>query len=141
MVVTRRNALIVAVQIAVLCAAVALSVVTSTAADWYPIELVVLLFILAVGSDMLTVEIRGVRVSGAFLAIVLAMALLGPAPAVAMGVLSSVIDGIFSRRTWLQTFDNVVIWAFFPTGGALLADVMLSEATPSAAEALSFAGV
>ncbi len=87
---TRRNALILAAQVAVLCVAIAVSVMTSTAADWYPIELVVLLLVLAVGSDLLTVEVRGIRVSGAFLAIVLAMALLGPAPAVAMGILSSV---------------------------------------------------
>ena len=45
-----------------------------------------LLFVLAVGSDVLTVEVRKVRISGSFLAIVLAMALLGPAPAVAIGV-------------------------------------------------------
>ena len=36
--------------------------------DWQPIELVGLLLVLAIGSDMLTVEVRGVRISGSFLA-------------------------------------------------------------------------
>ena len=138
---TRRNALILAAQVVVVCVAIAVSVMTSTAADWYPIELVVLLLVLAVGSDLLTVDVRGIRVSGAFLAIVLAMALLGPAAACAMGAVSALIDAIASRRTRQQGFDNVVIWAFFPTMGALLADLMLPEATPSPAHALAFAGV
>ena len=138
---TRRNGFILVAQIAVLCTAIAVSVATSTAADWYPIELVLLLFILAVGSDMLTVEVRGIRVSGAFLAIVLAMALLGPAAACAIGFVSALIDAVMSRRTLQQAIDNIATWSFFPTAGALLADTMLSDATPSAAEALSFAGV
>jgi putative nucleotidyltransferase with HDIG domain len=139
--VTRRNWVILAAEIAVLCSAIAISVATSTAADWSPIELIVLLFILAVGSDLLTVEVRALRVSGAFLAIVLAMALLGPAAACAIGALSALIDGIASRRPWRKALSNVAIWAFFPTVGALLAGAMLSDATPSADEALSFAGV
>jgi len=139
--VTRRNGFILVAQIAVLCTAIGVAVATSTAADWYPIELVLLLFILAVGSDMLTVEVRGIRVSGAFLAIVLAMALLGPAAACAIGFVSALIDAVMSRRTRQQAIDNIATWSFFPTAGALLADTMLSDATPSAAEALSFAGV
>jgi putative nucleotidyltransferase with HDIG domain len=141
MVVTRRNALILAAQIVVLCAAIAVAVMTSTAADWYPLEVVVLLLVLAVGSDLLTVEVRTIRVSGAFLAIVLAMALLGPAPACAIGAVSALIDALASRRNWQHALTNISIWAFFPVVGALLADAMVSEAVPSAPNALSFAGV
>jgi putative nucleotidyltransferase with HDIG domain len=137
--VTRRNSLILAAQIVVLCAAITVSVMTSTAADWYPIELVVLLFILAVGSDLLTVEIRGVRVSGAFLAIVLATALLGPAPAVAMGALSALVDAIISRRPWDKAFNNVVTWATFPLVGALMINALLGPEVPEGNE-LWFSG-
>src|SRR5215217_1865070 len=80
-VVTNRQGLILAAQAVVLILAMTAAIVANQAADWDPIELVLLLFVLAVGSDMLTVEVRSVRVSGAFLALVLAMALLGPAPA------------------------------------------------------------
>ena len=48
--------------------------------------LVFVLFALAVASDVMIVEMRGLRVSGAFFSVVLAMVLLGPAPAVAIGV-------------------------------------------------------
>ena len=50
------------------------------------LALVFVLFALAVASDVMIVEMRGLRVSGAFFAVVLAMVLLGPAPAVAIGV-------------------------------------------------------
>ena len=81
---TRRQGIIAVAQAVLLGLAVLAAALFSTSADWEPTDLVALLFVLAVGSDMLTVEVRGLRVSGSFLAIVLAMALLGPAPAVAI---------------------------------------------------------
>ena len=99
--------------------AAAVAVATSQVADWQPLPLVLLLFSLAVVSDALTVEFRGVRVSGSFLAIVLAMVLLGPAPAAAMGASASLIDAILSRRTWNGGLNNVLTWAVFPLVGGL----------------------
>ena len=115
-----RKGLILAAQIAVLSTAIAVAAATSTAADWQPVALVGLLFILTVGSDLLSVELRGVRVSGAFLAIVLAMVLLGPAPAIAMGGISASLDALFSRRPWNKALNNVATWAAFPLVGALM---------------------
>ena len=112
--------LILATQIAVLVMAILAGFANSTAADWDPVALVALLFILTVGSDLLSVELRGVRVSGAFLAIVLAMALLGPAPAVAMGSLSALVDALLSRRPLDKGVNNVATWATFPLVGALM---------------------
>ena len=57
-----------------------------------------LLLVLAIGSDVLTIEFRGLRVSGSFLALVLAMALLGPAPAAAIGVAATGIDAMLYAR-------------------------------------------
>ena len=62
---------------------------TTELRDWEPIELVLLLLVLAIGSDILTIEFRGIRISGSFLALVLAMALLGPAPAAVIGVVAT----------------------------------------------------
>ena len=82
-----------------LSAAVTVAIAASTEArDWQPIELVLLLLVLAIGSDVLTIEFRGIRISGSFLALVLAMALLGPAPAAAIGVLATAIDAVLYRR-------------------------------------------
>src|SRR4051812_20374684 len=110
-------------------------------ADWQPIELVLLLFVLAVGSDMLTVEIRSIRISGAFLALVLAMALLGPAPAAAIGGVSALIDGLVSRRPWDRALNNVVTWATFPAVGGILIDVMVGTGAPAHGDALAFAAI
>jgi putative nucleotidyltransferase with HDIG domain len=107
-----------------LVVAVYAAVRTSEASDWRPLTLVLLLFSLAVVSDMLTVDFRGVRVSGSFLAIVLAMVLLGPAPAAAMGASASLIDAILSKRTWDRGFNNVVTWAVFPVAGGLMAEAI-----------------
>src|SRR3712207_2485019 len=53
-VVSVRKGLILAAQIAVLVTAVAVAFASSTAADWEPVTLVALLFILMVGSDILS---------------------------------------------------------------------------------------
>ena len=121
---SRRQGLIFGAQTALLAAAVCVAALTSKAADWQPLELVVLLFSLAVVSDMLTVEFRGVRVSGSFMAIVLAMVLLGPAPAAAMGASASLVDAILSRRSLDRALNNVVTWAVFPLAGGLMVDAL-----------------
>jgi putative nucleotidyltransferase with HDIG domain len=139
--VSTRKGLIFAGQTAVFVAAVIGAVLSSTAADWQPLSLVLLLAVLAVGSDLMVVEIRGVRVSGAFLAIVLAMALLGPAPAAAIGLVSSLIDGIISRGRWNNVFSNSVTWTAFPFVGGELANVLIDHSVPAAEDALLFAGM
>ena len=84
---------------------------TSEARDWQPVELVLLLLVLAIGSDILTIEFRGIRISGSFLALVLAMALLGPAPAAAIGVVATAIDAVLYRRPWHRNLSNLAVWA------------------------------
>src|SRR3954453_20329768 len=112
--VTGRRALISGCHVAMLILAATVAVATSEARDWSPPELVLLLLVLAVGSDALTIEFRGIRVSGSFLALVLAMALLGPAPAAAIGAASALIDAAVSRRPWHRALMNVAVWTTFP---------------------------
>jgi putative nucleotidyltransferase with HDIG domain len=138
--VTRRQGLIALAQLAVLAGAGTAALVASEPGDWQPTELVLLLFALAVGSDLLTVEVRTVRISGAFLALVLAMALLGPAPAAAIGGASALVDAILSRRPWDRAVNNVVTWATFPVVGGLLVE-LFGGAPPGHKDALAFAAV
>jgi putative nucleotidyltransferase with HDIG domain len=139
--VTRRQGIIAATQAVVLLTAALAAVLASEPGDWQPLELVILLFVLAVGSDMLTVEVRSVRVSGAFLALVLAMALLGPAPAAAIGGVSALIDALVSRRRWDGAFNNVVTWSTFPVVGGILIDATFGAGPVTGADALPFAAV
>jgi putative nucleotidyltransferase with HDIG domain len=139
--VSKRQGLILAAQAVVLVLALTAAVFTNEAADWDPIELVLLLFVLAVGSDMLTVEVRGLRASGSFLAIVLAMALLGPAPAVAIAVASVSLDCVISRIHWDRALINVVTYATFPLVGALLIGASTADGAIASSDALGFAAI
>src|SRR3954469_2257525 len=140
-VVTGRRTLISGIHVVMLGLAALVAVATTEARDWSPIELVLLLLVLAVGSDVLTIEFRGIRVSGSFLALVLAMALLGPAPAAVVGAASACIDAVVSRRPWHRALMNISVWAAFPLIGALLMESWLGETQPGSENALLFAGV
>jgi putative nucleotidyltransferase with HDIG domain len=129
--VSRRNGVILAAQAAVLIAVVVVAVLTSESQDWEPAELVAMLFFLAVGSDILTVEFRTIRISGAFLALVLAMVLLGPAPAMAIGATSALVDAILSHRPWNKALNNIATWAAFPLVGGLLMEAIAGDGKPT----------
>jgi putative nucleotidyltransferase with HDIG domain len=94
---------------------------TSRSADWEPVTLVVLLGALAVFSDALSIETRGQRLSGSFIALVLAMAFLGPAPAVTIALLTILVDAVRERLSPARTLSNLVTYALFPLAGGLLA--------------------
>ena len=124
---SERNRLIPAVQIAVLSASVIVAVLTSRAADWQPVALIVVLFALAVVSDLLIVEMRGLRLSGAFLAIVLASVLVGTAPAVAIGIATTLVYAVISRRAPVKVLNDVAVWAAFPAVGGVMAHALVTE--------------
>jgi putative nucleotidyltransferase with HDIG domain len=139
--VTRRQGFILATLAAVFAGIALCAAASSSAADWEAIELVFLLFVLAVGSEALTVQVRGLRMSGSFLALVLAMALLGPAPAVAIGVGSMVVDAVIDWRGWLRAFVNFVTYAAFPLIGGLLIQFGIGHPAAGDIDALGFAGL
>src|SRR3954447_5162638 len=127
----RRRRLLIAAQGALLAVVTLIAVLTSTAEQWSPSVLVGLLAVLVVGSDFLTLEAKRFRVSGSFLGLVLAMALLGPVPAAAMGVASAVSDALRSRPKGIYLLNNLVTYATFPLlGGFALQAIESSVATP-----------
>ena len=104
-----------------LAAAILGACVTSRAADWQPTHLVILLGVLAVVSDAFPIAARGIRLSGSFIALVLAMALLGPAPAAAVGIVATGVDALRSSPTSaVFTLSNFSTYAIFPLIGGLL---------------------
>jgi putative nucleotidyltransferase with HDIG domain len=126
------------VQTAALCASVLVGVLVSETADWQPVALVLVLFALAVASDAMTVEMRGLQVSGAFFAVVLAMVLLGPAPAAAMGSITTLATAPFSRRPPFARLNDAAVWAVFPLVGGLMAEGLGVDQT---ADVVWFCGV
>src|SRR5918992_955420 len=57
---------------------------------------------------------------GVIVWLVLAMALLGPAPAVAIGLLCTLVDALHARTRGVSLLGNLAVYAFFPLVGALL---------------------
>jgi putative nucleotidyltransferase with HDIG domain len=66
------------------------------------------------------------------------MALLGPAPAVALGATSSLLDGAVSRRPLIRVLGNTSMFMVFPLLGALAIEVLVG-ANPRAIDGFVFA--
>jgi putative nucleotidyltransferase with HDIG domain len=119
-------------QLALLLISVAGVVLAWRSADWRPVAVVVMLGALAIGTESITVQLGNLRLSVSFIALALAMVLLGPAPAAAMGLSASLIDCLWSRRRPLQFLTNLATFAFYPLVGGLLARVLLSIGSEAA---------
>jgi putative nucleotidyltransferase with HDIG domain len=96
------------------------AVVLSDAADWRSLGLMLLLLGLAVVSEAFRLETKTFNISAAFLSLVLAMVLLGPAPAVLMGLVVSGFDALRRRPSWRHVLANVSTYAFFPLVGSAI---------------------
>jgi putative nucleotidyltransferase with HDIG domain len=126
-----RRPTLIAVQLVLLAGALAGTAWTSRAADWRPLGLVALLAGLALVSDSLTIDTRGQRLSGSFIALVLAMAFLGPGPAVAIALLTIGVDTLRARPPLQYVLNNVATYATFPFVGAMLARGAIELGAPS----------
>ena len=96
------------------------ALLTSRTEDWTPIGLVGLLLVISIASDAMGVETRGMRLSGSFIAIVLAMALLGPAPAVAIALGTIAVDTWRAKPPAIGVAVNFASHATYPLIGALI---------------------
>ena len=106
--------------LALLIAACVGAAVSTRSADWAPFEVFVLLLGIAVISDAFPLDFRSIRISGSFLAIVLAAALLGPAPAAAIGIATVLADAARTRVSRFGLIVNLAIYSSFPLVGGLV---------------------
>jgi signal transduction histidine kinase len=113
----------VAVAVALLLAAL-----SSRASDWEPLSLVLALGALAVCAEAATIGARSVRVSSGLAVAVPIMALLGPAPAVAIAIASLAVESVINRISWRATLSNAVIFTWVGLVGGMLFR-LLGEAT------------
>ncbi len=114
---------------------------TSRSEDWQPLSLLGMLIVLACGSELIGLKIRDLRVSGSFLAIVLAMALLGPAPAVLVGILCSGVDSAVTRASLDRAVANMANYATFPLVGGVAIHTLVGDFDPAHGDPLWFAAV
>jgi putative nucleotidyltransferase with HDIG domain len=132
---------IVAAQIVLLTTSLVVVVATSRTSDWTPVTLVLFLAGIAVASDVAAIETKTLRMTGSFIALVLAMALLGPGPAVAIGLLTIVIAAIRDKTGPAVIFTNVVAYATFPLVGGLAVRALDIGAADGATFALAVSAV
>jgi putative nucleotidyltransferase with HDIG domain len=119
--------LYLASQWILLAGAVAVAVLTSRSADWHPVELVALLLVLSVVGEWLTITMGSQSVSAGFVALVLAMCLLGPAPAVAIGAAAIAADSFARRPSPAVCLSNLTTYAVYLVLGALLSRSLIGH--------------
>jgi putative nucleotidyltransferase with HDIG domain len=117
--VTRNERTLVAAQLGLLIGSVVTAAQVSTAEDWDPPALFLMLLALAVVSEAFRLRTKTFSISAAFLALVLAMILLGPAPAVVVGIAGMALDGLRRRAPWRHTLANLSTYAVFPLVGSV----------------------
>ena len=122
-----RRHIYVAFQCALLAGALAAAVVFSRRQDWEPIELLLLLLVLSATGDRLTVNVRNQNLSGAFIALVLAMTLLGPAPALGIGIAVMAADAALRRLAPARALTNMSTYAVFLIAGGLLSRALVGD--------------
>jgi putative nucleotidyltransferase with HDIG domain len=100
---------------------------TSRAQDWHPVLLVGLLLALALVGQQLNLSIRGQNLSAAFVALVLAMSLLGPAPAVLLGLSVMILTSATRRVSPALWLNNLSTYAAFPIVGGLMVRALVGD--------------
>ncbi|HSZ13670.1 MAG TPA: HD domain-containing phosphohydrolase [Solirubrobacteraceae bacterium] len=95
--------------------------------EWQPLALVVLLLVLAFAGELFTVETSHGVLSASLGAMVLAMGLLGPAPAAACGIAAMIVHSAAARRPLAQWLNNLCMYAVAPYAGGLTVRALSSE--------------
>ena len=102
-----------------LAGVVVLAALTSNQADWQPIGLVVALAALMAVADVVDTTVRQIRISLGLIVQVVAMAMLGPAPAVAIGVFATLAESATNRVPPRKALTNLLIFALLGLAGGL----------------------
>jgi putative nucleotidyltransferase with HDIG domain len=110
-----------------LLGAVATSAWLSRAQEWQPLPLLVLLLVLALIAEQFDFSIRGQHLSASFIALMLTMALLGPAPAVAFGLAAMTLNSAMRRLSAPLWLNNLSAYALFPLVGGLLVRLVIGD--------------
>jgi putative nucleotidyltransferase with HDIG domain len=118
----RRENVVFGLSIGILVAALAVDVVVAPVGKWDP-ALLLILAPLVILADMMDVRFASMRVSGSFLGLLLAAAILGPAQASLLAVISIVVDTVRCRPRRVWAAVNLAAFSVFP----LLAGLVMHE--------------
>ena len=114
-----RTRIVGAVGCLLLGASALVSLALNNPGEWHPLVFGLLLA-LVIGADFQDIQFRNVSISGNFLGLVLAMALLGPVPAAVVGVLSNTVWVIRDRPRIGPATMTIASYAVASLAGALV---------------------
>jgi signal transduction histidine kinase len=141
----RRRRLALAINTVVLCGVLCVAVLSSDSADWQPLELVFVLGVFAVASDLLSVRLKGITAAdgdetGWWFTVnapyVLAAVFLGAAPAVSIAAVSLLVVEVRARTRWRDVVANFANYGTFLVAQALLAGWAVEAAGLEAGDVL-----
>jgi putative nucleotidyltransferase with HDIG domain len=104
-----------ATEVVLLAAAMGAAALLGRSDEWRPLPLVGLLLALVVAGHWLSVNVRARRLNASLVALVLAMSLLGPAPAVAFGIVAMALTSAMRHlrpAQWLNNFSTFAVFLF-----------------------------
>ncbi len=116
----QRRRLYWAAEVLVLAGVIGAAAYVSSAPEWRPVALVAILLALAIVGEWFTIATHRGELSASFVALILAMSLLGAAPAVALGVAAVVFNSLRRRVPPSTSLNNLTIFAFVLFVGGLL---------------------
>jgi putative nucleotidyltransferase with HDIG domain len=116
-----------AAEALVLAVVLAAAAWLSRAQEWRPLLLVGMLLLLSLGGQRLVFTIRGQHLSAGLVAQVLAMSLLGPAPAVAVSIAAALFISLGRKLPLSAWLNNLTTFALFPLAGGLLARALVGN--------------
>jgi signal transduction histidine kinase len=88
------------------------------------VSLVLALGVTMIVADILAVTVRRIRVSAGLMVQVVAMALLGPAPAAAIGIVAAVPDGAINAVRPVGVLNNMAIFGLLGLVGGLMFNIV-----------------
>jgi putative nucleotidyltransferase with HDIG domain len=121
--VTRNERVLVVGQGLLLGGSAIAAALLSDREDWQ-LDLFALLLGVAVVNGAFELETKRFKVSAEFLSLVLAMTLLGPAPAACLGVLAMTFNSLLRRPPWQSWLANLSNYAFFPLAGGVVFELI-----------------
>ena len=111
---TRPTNAVIGVQIAALLAVAVAAVFLAPSADWN-LPLFAILLGFSIFSDLTAISTTSkVKISGSFLALVLAMVFLGGTPAALIGVITILVGWLRWKDDWHFLLNNLLTYATFP---------------------------
>jgi putative nucleotidyltransferase with HDIG domain len=116
-----------AAEVLLLAAVVAGAVLFSRSTEWHPVLLVGLLLMLAFFGELFSVELSEGQLSASLVAIVLAMGLLGPAPAAACGIAAMIHRSAKKRLRVTTALSNLAAFAAVPFAGGLMVRALAGD--------------